>query len=99
MDTSDEIVKLVRTVAGLPRDDQNRILRLVDLLSLAPFPVQQQSHALLRSLIDTNPRTKLECEAGIDELIAYLERAVSGGEERSAIWAALHGSYLRSTTQ
>ncbi|MFO7286259.1 MAG: hypothetical protein LOD94_08390 [Gammaproteobacteria bacterium] len=99
MDTTDEIVKLVRTVAGLPRDDQNRILRLVDLLSLAPFHVQQQSLALVRSLIDANPRTKSECAAGIDELIAYLERTVVGADERPANWIALRGAFLRSTVQ
>jgi hypothetical protein len=99
MDTSDVILTLVRTVAGLPRADQNRILRLVDLLSLAPFSVQQESHRHLRALIDANPQSKLECAAGLDELIDELERAVTGAEDRSPSWAGLYQGAQRGTTQ
>lgn len=99
MDTADEILKLVRTVAGLPRDDQNRLLRLVDLLSLAPLTIQQHSHERLRELLDSNPQSKLECIGGIDELIADLERTVAGAEDRSSSWSGLPISLLRDTTQ
>jgi hypothetical protein len=99
MDTSDVILTLVRTVAGLPRADQNRILRLVDLLSLAPLSLQQESHRLLRALIDANPQSKLECAASLDELIDHLERAVAGTEDRSPSWSGLHHGALRGTTQ
>lgn len=99
MDTTDEILKLVRTVAGLPRDDQNRILRLVDLLSLAPFSVQQRSHERLRELIGTNPQSKLECVDGIDDLIDFLERAIAGKEDRSSTRSGLPHTMLRSTIQ
>jgi hypothetical protein len=99
MDTTDEMLKLVRTVAGLPRDDQTRLLRLIDLLSLAPFSVQQRSHERLREIIDANPQSKLECVDGIDDLIAYLERSVVGAEDRSSSWSGLPHSMLRGTTQ
>lgn len=99
MDRSDEIVKLVRNVAELPRDDQNRLLRLVDLMSLAPLSLQQESRELLRALIDTDPKTKRECAAGIDELIEHLERAVDGKEDRARTWDALHTPLMRWTVQ
>lgn len=99
MDTTDEILKLVRTVAGLPRDDQNRLLRLVDLLCLAPFSVQQRSHERLRELIAANPQSKPECVDGIDELIEYLERSVTGAEDRSSSWSGLPYPMQRGTTQ
>lgn len=99
MGTNDEILKLLRTVAGLPRDDQSRLLRLVDLLSLAPFSVQQRSHERLRELIDANPQSKPECVDGIDDLIEYLERSVTGAEDRSSSWSGLPHSMLRGTTQ
>ncbi|HEX6992764.1 MAG TPA: hypothetical protein VF339_01320 [Gammaproteobacteria bacterium] len=99
MDAADEILELVRTVAGLPREDQNRILRLVDLLSLAPYPVQQRSNERLRELLDSDPQSKLECVDSIDDLIDFLERAVAGAEDRSASWSGLTYALLRGTTQ
>ena len=99
METTDEILKLVRTVAGLPRDDQNRLLRLVDLLCLAPLSVQRKSHERLRELLDTNPQSKLECVDGIDDLIEYLERSVAGAEDRSSSWSGIAYSILRGTPQ
>ena len=99
MDTTDEILKLVRTVAGLPRDDQNRFLRLVDLLCLAPVSVQKHSHERLRELLDANPQSKLECVDGIDDLIDYLERSVAGAEDRSSSWSGIAYSILRGTPQ
>jgi hypothetical protein len=99
MDRTDEMLKLVRTVAGLPRDDQNRLLRLVDLLSLAPFSVQRRSHERLREIIASNPQSKLECVDGIEDLIEYLERSVVEGEDRSSSWSGLPNSMQRGTTQ
>lgn len=99
MEIAEEVVELVRTVAGLPREDQNRILRLVDLLSLAPYAVQQRAQALLRELIDAHPQSKPECIANVDELIEYLERSVAGSEERVASWSDLHHYVVRGTTQ
>lgn len=96
---TDEILTLVRTVAGLPRADQNRLLRLVDLLSLAPFSIQQQSHERLRHLIDANPQSKLECVDGLDDLIEFLERAVTGTDDRSSSWSGVPHSAVRGTTQ
>ncbi|HEX7081241.1 MAG TPA: hypothetical protein VF329_09520 [Gammaproteobacteria bacterium] len=74
------------------------MLRLVELLSLAPFPVQQRVHGMLRSLLDAEPESKLECAIGVDGLIDYLERAVHG-DERAARWERLHSSLVRGTTQ
>lgn len=99
MDSTDEILKLVRTVAELPRDDQTRFLRLVDLLSLAPKAVQLRSHARLRELIEANPQSKLECVDGIDDLIEYLEKSVAGAEDRSTSWSGIPFPMLRGTTQ
>ncbi len=99
MDAADEILELVRTVAGLPREDQNRILRLVDLLSLAPYAVQQRTNQRLRELLDAEPQSKLECMDGLDDIIDYLERAVAGAEDRSASWSGLTYAVLRGTVQ
>ena len=96
---SDEILKLVRTVAGLPREDQSRILRLVDLLSLAPYSVQQRTQGMLRELLDADPRSKHQCVANVDDLIAYLERSVAEGDDRGAKWADWQHPPLRGTTQ
>lgn len=99
MNTPDEIITLLRTVAGLPRDDQHRILRLVDLLSLAPYSVQQRTHTLLRGLLDSDPQTKHECVARVDQLIGYLEHCVAADDERVPGWNPLHHSFVRGTTQ
>jgi len=99
MDMSDEILKLVRTVAGLPREDQSRILRLVDLLSLAPYSVQQRTQGMLRKLLDADPRSKHQCVANVDELIAYLEQSVAESENRGTKWADYHDPFVRGTTQ
>src|SRR5690606_8311525 len=99
MDTTNEILELVRTVAGLHRDDPNRLLRLVDLLCLAPSSVKQRGHERLRELIEANPQSKLECVDGIEDLIEFLERSVAGAEDRSSSWSGLAQAMLRGTTQ
>jgi len=99
MDTTDAILKLVRTFMGLPRDDQNRLLRLIDMLSMAPLAAQQRGHELLRELIDSNPQSKLECVDGIEELIEYLERSVANADDHSPSWSDLPRLIARSTIQ
>jgi prophage DNA circulation protein len=99
MDKSEEVLKLVRTVGDLPREDQSRILRIVDLLSHAPSPVQKRTQRMLRDLIDAEPESKLECVAGVDEVIEYLENAVLDEPDTAAAWARFDQFFARSTTQ
>jgi hypothetical protein len=63
-------------------EDQDKILRLVDLLSLVPPAVQERTQQMLRALLASDPASKSECVAGIDDLIEYLERHASMGLDR-----------------
>lgn len=94
MDVSEEVLKLVRTVGRLPRGDQARILKIVDLLSLASSPVQQRTQRMLSSLLETNPESKYECLARVDDVIEYLERAVYDDEDTAPTWARFDESTL-----
>jgi SOS response regulatory protein OraA/RecX len=67
----------VRTVERLPQEDQEKILRIVDLLTLVPLSVQDRTQQMLRELLAAEPASKYECIAGIDDVIDYLERNVS----------------------
>lgn len=82
MAVSKDVLRLVRTVERLPMEDQDKILRLVDLLSLVPPAVQEHTQQMLRALLASHPASKSECVAGIDDLIDYLERHVSAGADR-----------------
>jgi hypothetical protein len=84
MDRSDEVLKLVDTVGNLPRDDQARILRIADLLSMASTSVQHRTQRMLADLLEGRPESKSACVASIDEVIAYLEQAVYGGDD--GVW-------------
>jgi hypothetical protein len=77
MAVSEDVLRLVRTVERLPREDQDKILRIVDLLSLVPIVVQDRTQQMLRELLASDPVSKHECVAGIDDLIEYLERNVT----------------------
>ena len=77
MPLSDDVRRLVRTVERLPVDDQDKILRMVDLLTLVPVPVQHRTQRMLRELLEREPNTKRECVAGVDDVLAYLERNVT----------------------
>jgi mRNA-degrading endonuclease toxin of MazEF toxin-antitoxin module len=74
MPLSNDVLRLVRNVERLPSEDQDKILRLVDLLTLVPVTVQDRTQQMLRELLAREPGTKQECVAGVDEVIAYLER-------------------------
>lgn len=89
MGTSEEVLRLVRTVEKLPREDQDKILHLVDLLSLVPTDVQDETQRMLRELLESEPESRLECTAGVDEVIAYLERSVSLTPEYRRAFAQL----------
>jgi hypothetical protein len=77
MALSKDVMRLVRTVERLPRADQEKILRIVDLLSLVPIRVQHRTQQMLRELLARDPASKNECVAGVDDLIRYLERNVA----------------------
>lgn len=94
-----DVLKLVQTVGDLPREDQSRILRIVDLLTLAPSPVQQRTQRMLRDLLDADPESKVECVAGVDEVIEYLEQAVLESEDQSAGWRRFEHMFARGSTQ
>lgn len=80
-DRTEEVLRLVSTVGKLPREDQARILRIADLLSMASAPVQVRTQRMLSDLFEGKPASKSDCVASIDEVIAYLERAVFAGDE------------------
>jgi hypothetical protein len=81
---SEEVLKLVDTVGKLPREDQARILRIADLLSMASTSVQDRTQRMLADLLHGRPQSKSACVASIDEVIAYLEQAVYGGDD--VVW-------------
>ena len=74
MAVSEDVLRLVQTVERLPREDQDKILRIVDLLSLVPINVQDETQQMLRDLLARVPASKRECVAGVNNVIAYLER-------------------------
>ena len=74
MPVSEDVLRLVRTVERLPSEDQDKILRMVDLLTLVPLQVQNRTQRMLRELLERQPDTKRECVAGVDDVLAYLER-------------------------
>jgi hypothetical protein len=86
MAVSEDVLRLVRTVERLPREDQDKILRIVDLLSLVPRSVQNTTQRMLRELLDKDPVSKTECVAGVDDLIEYLEGNVAVPPEFRASW-------------
>lgn len=75
MALSEDVLRLVRKVERLPSEDQDKILRIVDLLTLVPPIVQSRTQRMLRELLAREPGTKRECVAGVDDVIAYLERS------------------------
>jgi hypothetical protein len=92
MPVSEDVLRLVRTVERLPSEDQDKILRMVDLLTLVPLPVQDRTQRMLRELLERKPDTKSECVAGVDDVLAYLESNAAAadrahvGVTRLALW-------------
>jgi hypothetical protein len=87
MPVSEDVLRLVRTVERLPSEDQDKILRMVDLLTLVPLPVQHRTQRMLRELLERQPDTKSECVAGVDDVLAYLERnATMAGQARNRVY-------------
>jgi hypothetical protein len=86
MPVSDDVLRLVRTVERLPSEDQDKILRMVDLLTLVPLTVQHRTQRMLRELLETQPNTKRECVARVDDVLAYLEsNAVSASQRHESV--------------
>lgn len=94
IDTSEDVFHLIQSVERLPREDQEKILHIVDLLSLVPVSVQDRTQQMLRDLLESEPESRMECSAAVDAVIEYLERSVVlGTEQRGAFAAAtLRGS-------
>lgn len=82
MPVSDDVLRLVRKVECLPTEDQDKILRMVDLLTLVPLPVQSRTQRMLRDLLEQQPNTKSECVARVDDVLAYLERNATSASKR-----------------
>ncbi len=60
---------------------------MVDLLTLVPLPVQHRTQRMLRELLERQPDTKSECVAGVDDVLAYLERnATMAGQARNRVY-------------
>jgi hypothetical protein len=85
MPVSEDVLRLVRTVECLPSEDQDKILRMVDLLTLVPLSVQDKTQRMLRELLERQPDTKRECVAGVDDVLAYLERNAAGPQVRDSV--------------
>ena len=85
MPLSEDVLRLVRTVECLPSEDQDKILRMVDLLTLVPLSVQDRTQRMLRELLERQPDTKRECVAGVDDVLAFLERNVRSAKTRESV--------------
>jgi len=85
MPVSEDVLRLVRTVERLPSEDQDKILRMVDLLTLVPVGVQNRTQRMLRELLERQPDTKRECLAGVDDVLEYLERNAAASQVRDPV--------------
>ena len=65
---------LMVVVERLSTQDQSRIVRLIDLLRLAPDFLREQTQEKLKDLIAQEPQTHAECLAFIDSIITQAER-------------------------
>lgn len=70
---STEIVRLLESVEQLAEADQDRILKIVSLLTRVPPSVQLDTQRMLRNLLDAHPSSIVDCHEGVDELIQHLE--------------------------
>jgi hypothetical protein len=89
MQVSEEVLRVVHRVERLPREDQDKILKMVDLLTLVPVNVRDESQRMLRELLARDPSTKRECVARLDDVIAYLEQNVPHSARHQSFLAKL----------
>jgi hypothetical protein len=71
---SSESFDLMLVVERLSTQDQRRIVRLIDLLRIAPDWLRERTQRTLKRLIAHEPQTQAECLASIDGIIALAER-------------------------
>lgn len=95
MPVSDDVLRLVRKVERLPSEDQDKILRMVDLLTLVPVTVQNRTQRMLRELLEEQPSTRRECVARVDDVLAYLERNATSAAHRRDTVARIDFSALQ----
>ena len=95
MPVSEDVLRLVRTVERLPSEDQDKILRMVDLLTLVPVRVQNRTQHMLRELLERQPDTKRECVAGVDDVLAYLERNAAARLARDSVSRVEFGAWAK----
>lgn len=77
MTVTKDLWRLVHTVERLPLTDQDKILRMVDLLTHVPVAAQDRTQRMLRELLERAPHSRRECAAGFDDVLAYLERCAA----------------------
>ena len=78
---SQEVLELVHIVERLATEDQERILKIVQLLTLVPASVQRETQRRLRSLVDQSQRSMLDCVSAVDDVIDYLETSLLAAHE------------------
>jgi hypothetical protein len=87
---SDDVWSLVQTVERLDNDDQERILRMVSLLTLVTPTVRDNTQLMLRKLLDRDSSTVGECITAVDRVIEYLENnAGQAVADAADPWASL----------
>ena len=89
MAVSKDVLRLVRTVERLPSEYQDKIMRIVDLLSLVPPSVQDRTQRMLREFLASDPLSKRECSAGVDGVIEYLEQNIAMSAEQRGVLSQL----------
>ena len=94
MPLSKDVWKLMDTVERLPSEDQDKIMRMVSLLTLAPLPVQDRTQRMLRELLERDPDTRRECVAGVDDVLKYLESNSTEGPPAAYATAQLEYAAL-----
>ena len=73
---SEDVLELVHTVERLTAEDQERILRIVSLLTRVPSAVQRETQRRLKSLVERDPHSMFDCVNGVDDVIEYLENCI-----------------------
>lgn len=87
---SEDVLSLVQTVERLGDKDQERILKLVKLLVLAPVSVRDRTQVMLQRLLDRDMLMSMpECVAAVDEVLEYLERSTDSSVTCADHWRLL----------
>ena len=83
MSSTTIVPRLLNSITRLPHRDQDLFLELVSLLSRAAPEVQAQARRMISDVLETRPRSRLECVARVDDVIEYLETSL---EEQDPDW-------------